>query len=238
MSSSLTARQLVGELMDDPALDSAAHRRALAGLARIHRLSGTVPRLWRYLRELVRVEQRGIRVLEVGTGGGDVLAGLARRAAFERMPIKFAATDISEQALARARQLWLRHGLPEKQVRFEKVDVLRDPVPDEADIVFCSLFMHHFSDAQSVTIVRKLVDAARRKVLIDDLRRTRRGLLAAATVPRLLTLSSVVHVDAVRSVRAAYTIREFAEICCKAGVNAVTIKPVWPARFLMTWSHT
>jgi 2-polyprenyl-3-methyl-5-hydroxy-6-metoxy-1,4-benzoquinol methylase len=237
MFSSLTERRLVGELMDDPALDVGAHRRALVGLGRIHRLSGTVGRLWRHLREMVWVEQRGIRVLEIGTGGGDVLVGLARRAAFERMPIKFTATDMSEQALARAERLWYRHGLAEKQVRFEKLDVLADAVPDEADVVFCSLFMHHFSDEQAGVIVRKMVDAARRKVLIDDLRRTRRGLVAAATVPRLLTRSKVVHVDAVRSVRAAFRMGEFEAICREAGVNDVVIEPVWPARFLMTWSH-
>jgi len=222
--------------MDAPDLDPAAHHRALAGLARIHRFSGTVDRLWKPLRALIWREQRRIRVLEVGCGGGDVLVGLARRAAFERLPIKFTATDRSEQALRRAADRWTDAGLATKRVRFERLDVLTDPLPADADVVLCSLFNHHFTRAQNVALLRKMADAARRRVLIEDLLRCRRGLMLAAVGARVLSRSPIVHTDAVRSVRAAFTMTEFDAVARDAGLDRFTVQPAWPCRFLFQWS--
>ena len=46
MPDGLRTRERVPELMDDPALDPAEHRRALAGLARLNRFGGSAGVLW------------------------------------------------------------------------------------------------------------------------------------------------------------------------------------------------
>ena len=52
--STLARRERIPELMDDPGLDPAEHRHALAGLARINRLSRSVAVLWPPVAALAR----------------------------------------------------------------------------------------------------------------------------------------------------------------------------------------
>jgi len=78
--------------------------------------------------------------------------------------------------------------------------------------------------------------ATRRLVLVSDLRRCRTGFVLAVLASRALTRSHVVHVDALRSVRAAFTIPEFAEIAVTSGLDSATLIRRFPCRFLLEWS--
>ena len=90
------------EVMDRPDLDPAAHRAALAGLARLHAVSATHRALWPALRRAVRAG--GLRVLDLACGRGDLLLRLAGRA--RRAGVRFEALglDRSELAIAEARR--------------------------------------------------------------------------------------------------------------------------------------
>lgn len=77
---SLRARQRIPELMDDPALDPGEHRRALAGLARLNRVSDSVGVLWPAVVKLAGELHRTVRLLDVATGSGDVPRRLLARA--------------------------------------------------------------------------------------------------------------------------------------------------------------
>jgi len=72
-------------------------------------------------------------------------------------------------------------------------------------------------------------------VLVNDLRRTRAGLALAYAASRVLSRSHVVHVDATLSVRAAFTIPEFAILTQEAGLDTAVISRRTPMRFLMRW---
>ncbi|MBX9582367.1 MAG: hypothetical protein K2X87_18855, partial [Gemmataceae bacterium] len=77
---SLARRERIPERMDDPGLDPAEHRRALAALARINRWSRSAAVIWRPIRDFARSAGRPVRVLDVATGGGDVPKALAEKA--------------------------------------------------------------------------------------------------------------------------------------------------------------
>src|SRR4029078_2243453 len=82
--SHLRTRERIPELMDDPAIDPGAHRRALAALARINRVTNSAGLLWPAIGRLAGQLGRTVRVLDVATGFGDVAAGPLARA--ERVP--------------------------------------------------------------------------------------------------------------------------------------------------------
>jgi 2-polyprenyl-3-methyl-5-hydroxy-6-metoxy-1,4-benzoquinol methylase len=232
---SLKTRQRQPEVMDQPGLDPSLHHGALIGLQRVNRLSGTVRRLWRAIRSLTPTSTNGLRVLDVASGGGDVAIGLAKRAKRESVRAIIEGCDVSGTAVEHAQELASRSGLP--GLRFFRLDLLRDPLPADYDVVTCTLFLHHLSDDDAWMALTKMREAARQLVLVDDLLRTRLGYALAWLGGRLLTRSPVVHVDGPLSVAAAFTVDEITQLAEKAGVKSARISRHWPQRFLLSWTR-
>jgi hypothetical protein len=124
-------------------------------------------------------------------------------------------------------------------VRFFQVDAVLDDLPAqrEYDVVMCSLFLHHLTDDQATVVLAKMATGARRLVTASDLIRSRMGLAIAWGASRLLTRSPVVHTDAVRSVRAAFTRGEIKQRADAAGLSGATVSWRWPWRFLLRWER-
>ncbi len=104
MAGALINRHLEPELMDDPSLDSDAHHRALRGLKRINSLSRSAATLWRVIRQHCPAPRQPLRLLDIACGGGDVTIALARHAQRDGMPISIHGCDVSDVALAYARE--------------------------------------------------------------------------------------------------------------------------------------
>src|SRR5437660_9462680 len=93
---SLAHRERIPELMDDPGIDPAAHRAALAGLARINKLSRSAAILWPSIRALAeRNAGKTIRVLDIATGSGDVPISLWSKAEAAGVALAVEGCDIS-----------------------------------------------------------------------------------------------------------------------------------------------
>jgi hypothetical protein len=118
----------------------------------------------------------------------------------------------------------------------QPLDVLRADFP-RADVVMCSLFLHHLTDDQVATVLRKMAAAASRLVLVSDLRRGPWGTALSTIIPRLVTRSRVVHVDAPRSARAALAIDEVRAMTREIARHGVwSVEPAFPARMLIRWT--
>lgn len=233
----MLARRLQAELMDDPALDAGEHRRALAGLARINALSRAGATVWGGVRELLG-DRTSASLLDVAVGSGDVLVDVVRRAGRAGVTLAPRACDISGEALAATAERGTAAGLG---VVCHRCDVVRGGIPlgDRAvDVVMCSLFLHHLEERDVVGLLREAARVAGVGVVISDLRRCRRGVVAAGVAGLLLTRSPVVRVDAVRSVQGAFTIEEVREMAAAAGMSGVRVRPSWPLRMLLTWRRT
>lgn len=229
----LAVRSVQPERMDDPQLCGREHRRALRGLARINRISSVERQFWRRIRALPRTAADApLRVLDVACGGGDIAASLALRARAHGQAWTIEGCDISEQALAIARERAAARGAG---VRFFRHDILGEPLPDSYDVITCALFLHHLGGEEAVAVLRRLAGAARRLLVVSDLRRCRLGLWAALWTPRVLTSSAVVWEDAVLSVRAAFVPAELRSIAQQAGLASARIVTCWPWRMLMEW---
>lgn len=230
--------------MDDPGLDARAHHDALAGLERINRLSGSARSLFSAIRGVMIPGEPPLRVLDIASGGGDVAMALHRLAARRHVMARFGITnqhpaalhidgcDISERAVAYAQDKADRAQIP---VRYFTLDVLADPLPEGYDVVMCSLFLHHLDDDAAVHVVRKMAYAARRLVVVNDLRRAMSGYAVTRLFTHLLSRSRVVHVDGPRSVRAAFTCDEAAGVACRAGLRRAVVRRVFPWRWQLTW---
>ncbi|MCE9563384.1 MAG: methyltransferase domain-containing protein [Planctomycetes bacterium] len=229
--SRLRNRERIPELMDNPGIDPGEHRRALAGLARINRLSGSTGVLWPSITRLAKELKRTVRVLDVATGSGDVPAVLLRKATRTGVSLEVAGCDISPTAIATASA-----NCPGG--RFFVHDVIRDPLPTDFDVVTCSLFLHHLSSDDAVSLLAGMREAAGRLVLVNDLARSRFSFIGVWLACHLLTGSKVVRFDGPASVRSAFTPSEAVALATKAGLMGTTVRSKFPARFLLSWERS
>ncbi|MCC5829871.1 MAG: methyltransferase domain-containing protein [Phycisphaeraceae bacterium] len=219
--------------MDDPNLDAAMHQQALAGLARIGRLSGTVVQFWKRLRAIhLREGGRRLQVLDLATGGGDVVIALARRAASERIPMGFTGCDNRQLCLERAGRESASIGVKPNWVCAS----LPDWRPWQPfDVVISNLFIHHLP-TPAVADLLKAMPSYGRYGLICDLDRSYLGLAMAWLGCRVLSRSPVVHVDGPRSVHAALTAGEISALARNSGLTAARVTKIWPQRWMLSWT--
>ncbi len=226
-------RILTPELMDDPSIPAADHLRALAGLARLNRIAGSSSILWPDVRRLAHRLNRPVTILDVATGSGDVPIALAKRAYRESISVELNACDMSATAIREADQCTTRAGV---QMKLWEQDAIRGKFDQTYDVVTCSLFMHHLTNHEVTLLLKNLAAATGCLLLVSDLRRDPAGLALAWIASRTLTRSSVVHVDAIKSVRAAFTPPEALELASNAGLQDSEILKRWPRRMLLRWS--
>ncbi len=230
-------RRRVPELMDQPGLSEQMHQQALCGLHRVNWLSRSCEILWPSILELAEhLDRRPLRILDIASGGGDVTLRMARRAKRVGIDVEVDGCDVNRFAVMHARRQALAARV--NTVGFFELDALTGPLPDDYDVVMCSLFLHHLDESNAARLLRRMSAAARHLVLVNDLRRTRTGYLLAWVGCRLLTRSRIVHADGPLSVAAAFTIDEVSEVAQQAGLAHAAVSRHWPQRFLLTWRRT
>lgn len=232
LSPSLSVRVVRPELMDQAELTAEAHRWALAGLARLNWWSAASRPYRQPVRRVARAASRPVTVLDVACGGGDIPISLAVWARRTGIELDVAACDRSQRALG-----WARGSAESAGVDLHTFvhDIVREDLGRQYDVVTCSLFLHHLPPGSVRQVVARLARAARRVLVVCDLRRSPAGLALAAAASRLLTRSPVVHTDALLSARAAFTEDEAARLARGAGLDGASVTRCWPQRFVLVW---
>jgi SAM-dependent methyltransferase len=228
-------RRRLPERMDKGDLPVEEHRAALASLARLNWFSRSSQILAGPLSKLLRTKRDSPwRVVDLASGGGDVLLALAQRFQNANASVEWIGIDVSEVAIDHAREQAQRRNLP---ATFIRGDVLSDPWPEHCDVVMCSLFLHHLDEAQSLSLLTRMRGEAGQLVLVNDLRRSFWGYWLAQAACRILSRSSVVHYDGPVSVAGAYTLDEVRQLAEQAGLVSARIEARWPQRFLLSWQR-
>ena len=109
----------------------------------------------------------------------------------------------------------LSTGYPE--IYYREADILEWDSVESYDIVLCTLALHHFSDEDAVTVLRRCRELSRKFVLVSDLRR---GLLATAGVYLLTALifrEPMTRYDARLSAERAFSFSEMRKLAMGAG---------------------
>lgn len=232
----LQERHRLPEQMDQVDLPADDHRAALASLARLNWFSRSSQILAGPIRKTAAAHTgtSPLRILDLACGGGDVLLSLARRMQRQGLKIEWIGLDISNVAVAHAREQARRLDV---SVQFIQADVLQGDWPENCDVVMCSLFLHHLEESQALALLTRMGSEARQQVLINDLKRSRLGYVLAQAACRLLSRSSVVHYDGPVSVAGAFTIAEVRALAEQAGLRQAKVESRWPQRWLLDWSR-
>jgi len=208
--------------MDGPALDPAELAANLRDIRRVNDLLGGTSIVLRHLPALLDgiPTKQSITILDLATGSADIPLAVAAWAERTGRPAEIIASDVSPQILAIARE----HIGSFATVKIAEYDARDIPLPDRSvDVVLCSLSLHHFNTEDAVLVLREMRRLARVGFIVNDLRRSRAGFVAAWLAARVTTRNRLTRHDAPLSVRRAYTSDELLDLLHGAGIDNARI---------------
>ena len=212
--------------MDGDSLSIAETERALADLRRVNGLLLGYGPVRRALVAPIAASAAGgsatLRLLDVGTGSGDVAADLAARLQRRGVTAKVVGLD------AKLRHLLASRRFPGQLRVVASADAL--PFADGAvDWSLSTLFLHHFGAETNRAILREMRRVASRGVAIIDLRASPWLRLVIRPLLRLAGAGRVAYVDGVLSAAAAWSLDDLRHLV--AGWPLVELKKRFPFRF-------
>jgi SAM-dependent methyltransferase len=229
-------RRFTAELMDAPDCDEQRLRQSYVELAAINRWLSRAPSLLdRYvladLPALTRgAPQRTIRVVDAGCGGGDVLAWLHRRAQALHLDLDLIGVDRDPRAVRFARE---RHG-ERPGLRFVEGSLYDlATIAPPADYVFCNHVLHHFADRDVPAVLASLFAATGRRLLINDLARSRLSYLAFTLLAALACRKSYTFHDGRLSIQKGFQEGELVAAAQRAQLPRPLVATCAPGRIFL-----
>lgn len=219
------------EILDAEAPAPGDLARSLAMVTEVNRRLGGVRSLRRHLGALAG--RPDVRLLDVGTGNGDVLRDLlawGRRGGGRSWT--GVGLDLRWAMLALASS-----GSPPSGtgLRLVRGDALCLPFRDASfDAVVSTLTLHHFRDDDATRLVAEMARVSRGRVVVSDLERS----LPAYVGARLLAVTRWRHDPITRndgplSVRRSFTAGELAAVGRRAGLPGARVVRHFPFRLVL-----
>jgi ubiquinone/menaquinone biosynthesis C-methylase UbiE len=212
------------ELMDLPNQDENALRSDLENLARLNRTFGGRKAVETIFHKLTDTTRKLV-LIDLASGYGDHGRNLIERARDRRKEITVMAVDRQFQTLQIAR----RATPAGQKMFFVQADARQLPFRNRgADLVFCSLALHHFAENDALTVLREMARVGSHGTACVDLVRSRLAAFCIWLLTTFLIRDPMVRHDARLSVRRAFTNQEMKALAHRAGwPNLKQIKFFW-----------
>ena len=170
-------------------------------------------------------------ILDVGSGGGDLLLDLAAHVRARGSDVRIVGIDRDPATARIARKACAA----DPAIEIVEADAFRLPYPDKRfDVVTLSLFLHHLEYQEGVVLVRRLLKLARKAVVVNDLRRHLVPWAFIAIAARVARAHPMFVHDAARSVLRGFTEEEMLALCQDVGAPMATVQRRWPYRLVAT----
>jgi 2-polyprenyl-3-methyl-5-hydroxy-6-metoxy-1,4-benzoquinol methylase len=215
------------ELLDKPNIPPSDIERNLYELSIINRKLGGHACTWKGFIKLAK-KGKPVHVCEIGCGGGDNLKTIELKADGEFPGLNFTGIDINPDCIRFAENNeW------KKSAQFLVSDYKKVHFQTKPDILFCSLFCHHFKEAELIEMFRWMNENSRSGFFINDLHRHPLAYHSIRILTSLFSQSYLVKNDAPLSVLRGFKKKELEELLYKAGISNYTIQWKWAFRWLV-----
>lgn len=175
-------------------------------------------------------EARQISVMEIGCGGGDNLRVIEQYCSKNGIAIKLTGIDMNADICTFAKE-------NNPNINIQCCDYRLAALDSKPDIIFSSLFCHHFSNEQLIEQLLWMKENARIGFFINDLHRHQMAYYAIKLLTSLFSNSYLVKNDAPVSVARGFTIKEWRHIFAEAGIVNYSVDWKWAFRHLICYTH-
>lgn len=181
------------------------------------------------LKQLIG-NHKQVRICEIGCGGGDNLRVLSRWCQRHGIEAGVIGIDNNVHCVAVARQRWTGDNAEWVCADYREMS-FADRRPN---IIFSSLFCHHFTDAELVDQLRWMERNAGMGWFINDLQRHPLAYYSIRLLTAVLSRSYLVRNDAPLSVLRGFSRAEWSRLLTAAGMGDCAVGWEWAFRWLVT----
>ena len=172
--------------------------------------------------------RKTITVCEIGCGGGDNLSAICRWCGKQGIDVQLTGIDYNKDCIAVA-----ANRLPSAQAILITDDYKNVVFDNPPDIIFSSLFCHHFSEDDLLYMLQWMQQHAGTGFFINDLHRHNIAFYFIKILTRLFSKSYLVKNDAPLSVQRGFIKKEWIQLLQQAGVKQYDISWKWAFRWLI-----
>lgn len=226
----LSKRSYQKELLDDDNLPFADIRQNMKELNTINTTLGGHQITISGIKALLSIPPTGkpISICEIGCGGGDNLKAISDYCTKHHIPVQFIGIDIKPACIEFAKQQY-----PHMNTTWITSDYEKVQFNDQPAIIFSSLFCHHFTEPQLVTMLHWMKANASAGFFINDLHRHPLAYYSIKWITRIFSSSYLVKNDAPVSVARGFKKDEWISILNSAGIKHFSINWKWAFRYLV-----
>lgn len=170
-----------------------------------------------------------LTICEIGCGGGDNLAAIAKkyreknvRLLYTGIDLKTACTEFAAQQYPALHATWIA-------ADYKKANLNGH----QPDLVFSSLFCHHFTDEELVDMLQWMKQNSRLGFFINDLQRSAVAYYLIKWLTAAFSRSYLVKNDGCISVARSFRKKDWKHIFEKAGITNYSIRWKWAFRYLI-----
>jgi len=229
-----TTRSNKKELLDDTGIPFADIQQNMKELNRVNTLLGGHAITIKGVKEIVKKlpPKQLITICEIGCGGGDNLIAINEWCSNKLIPVQFIGIDIKQECIEFAKSqctqlnaVWITNDYAAVQFK------------TKPDIIFSSLFCHHFEDNMLIVMIQWMKTNSKLGFFINDLHRHPLAYYLIKIITQIFSKSYLVKNDAPLSVARAFKKHEWTQLLAKSNVNNYTLQWQWAFRYLLTFSH-
>jgi len=169
-----------------------------------------------------------LTIAEIGCGGGDNLVAISNFLQKKKQRANLIGIDIKAECIQFASQhtpanrVWICNDY--------RSTIWRDKKPD---IIFSSLFCHHFTDEELIEQLNWLKENSRLGFFINDLHRNFFAYHSIKLLTHFFSKSYLVKNDAPLSVKRGFKKKDWLKLLSAAGISKCQVKWRWAFRYLI-----
>ena len=182
------------------------------------------------LSKIESLKLRDFSVLDVGAGSGELLQVVAEWARKRGREARLTGVELNERSA---------EAIAARATTFPEITAVRGnalnlPFADsQFDYALCSLFTHHFKNAEVIGILRELSRVSTRGIFVIDLHRHPVAYFFYTTIGSLFLHNRLIREDGALSILRSFTPDELLDLGRRAGLDNPRVERHFPYRVVL-----